>query len=498
MDNGYRWRVDRQVRLLRDTDVLVVGAGLGGICAALSAADAGCSVVLAERNAVLGGQAAEIDTWGLDGFMSREGRLVVGGYPWELLWKTVKEGGSDPMFDRISIRTMEEKGIRAALEEIGLASYVPYIDTGTFMNPFNDQYVNPNAYRYAAQRELDRAGVRVLLGMPVVDVLLEGGRITGVILQGEFEKYAITAKRVVDTTQGASVCAMAGKQFSHPKAYVGTLPRVSGVDIHKVIEYIRRTPDRWFLRPMVGKAPDPEEMEALAEGGNPLAIHGFTAALRQAVSDNPEYELIARMCDVMMFFYERDGVGAYWAIDDTLHNTDVSDPEEYAEAIGTARKQQWLVHRFFTRYVPGFEHAQLLDTYANISKAFHQTFEPSGFTEYTITEEEIRTGVCKRRDCLVKILGHPMSGQNAGGWYVPLAALIPKGLDGVLVTGKPACRKIHYIASCGLTGQAAGAAAAVSIQQGLGLRDTDPERVRELLRKQKVCMDPVERNTQGR
>lgn len=101
MSGEYHWRTDRKLKILKNTDVLVVGAGLGGICAALSAAKAGCSVVLVEKNAVLGGQAAEIDTWGMDGFISREGHLVVGGYPWELLWKTVKEGASDPMFERI-------------------------------------------------------------------------------------------------------------------------------------------------------------------------------------------------------------------------------------------------------------------------------------------------------------------------------------------------------------------------------------------------------------
>ena len=64
MSGEYHWRTDRKLKILKNTDVLVVGAGLGGICAALSAAKAGCSVVLVEKNAVLGGQAAEIDTWG--------------------------------------------------------------------------------------------------------------------------------------------------------------------------------------------------------------------------------------------------------------------------------------------------------------------------------------------------------------------------------------------------------------------------------------------------
>ena len=270
---------------------------------------------------------------------------------------------------------------------------------------------------------------------------------------------------------------------------MGTLPRVGEIDIEKVIDYIRKNPDdKWFLRPMVGKKPDPEEMEQLVKAGAPLAIHGFTKALQQAVKDDPRYELIERMCDVLMFFYEKDGVGAYWVIDDTLHNTNVADPKEYAKAINTVRQQQWLVHKFFTRYIPGFEKAQLLDTYANVSKAYHQTWEPSGFTEYDITPEEIKEGKTEREDWIVKILGHPMSGQNADGWYVPLAAMIPKGLEHILVTGKPACRKIHYIASCGLVGQAAGAAAAESIREKKDFRATDAKAVRSLLKEQDVLL----------
>lgn len=484
----YSYEVKQKIRVLDSVDILVAGGGFGGICAALSASREGMHTALVEKNAVLGGQAAEIDTWGLDGFVSRDGHLIVAGYPWELLWKIVKEGGSDTFFDKFSVQTMEKKGIETALLEAGLEEYVPFIQTGTFMNPFNDQYVNPNAYRYVAACELEKAGVQIFPGMPVVDVLMEGNVVRGVVVQGEFEKFAILAKRVVDTTQGASVCALAGKVFAHPKAYVGTLPRVSGVDIHRVIAYIRNTDDNWFLRPMVGTRADPDIMESLVNKGNPLAIHGFTKALDRAAAENPEYALIQRMCDCLMFFYERDTVGAYWAIDDTMHNTDASDPAAFSRAILTGRKQQWLVHKFFVNYIPGFERAHLLDTYANISKAYHQTCEPSGFTEYDITEEEIRSGVCKRGDYIVKILGHPMSGQSAGGWYIPLAALIPKGLDGILVTGKPACRKIHYIASCALVGQAAGAAAAQSVREGKGLWETDPEGIRELLRKQGVLI----------
>ena len=228
---SYQDKAGRTIQILEETDVLVIGAGLGGICAALSAASAGYHVVLAEKNAVLGGQAAEIDTWGLDGFVNRNGKLVVKGYPWKILQETVKEGGSDPLFENIDLDVMEKQGIDQALHAINLDEYIPYINTGTFMNPFNDQFVNPNAYRYTASRMLEEAGVAVYLGMPAIDVIMEGNTVKGVILQGEFDKFAVFAKRIVDTTQGASVCALAGKKFSWPKAYVGTLPRVGEIDI---------------------------------------------------------------------------------------------------------------------------------------------------------------------------------------------------------------------------------------------------------------------------
>ena len=120
---SYQDKAGRIIQILEETDILVIGAGLGGICAALSAASTGYHVVLAEKNAVLGGQAAEIDTWGLDGFVNRNGKLVVKGYPWKILQETVKEGGSDPLFENIDLDVMEKQGIDQALHAINPVSY---------------------------------------------------------------------------------------------------------------------------------------------------------------------------------------------------------------------------------------------------------------------------------------------------------------------------------------------------------------------------------------
>lgn len=485
----YQWKKDLSVPVITSSDVVVVGAGFGGICAAIASARAGASTVLVEKNAVLGGQAAEIDTWGLDGFVSESGKLVIGGLPWEILWRAVAEGGSDTFWSRLDMDVLQNQGIEAALSQMNLPEYIPHIQTGIYMNPFNDQYVNPNAYRYAAHTLLEQAGVTVLLGMPAVDAIVKGRAIHGVIIQGEFEKFAVCGKRMVDTTQGSSVCAFAGKKFAHPHAYMGTLPRLAGIDIKSVIEYIRRTDEKWLLRPMWGQQADPDQMERLVKGQNPLAIHGFMKALDQAIEDDPRYTSLKRSNgDELFFFYERDGMGAYWTFGDAFCNVDTSDPIAFSKAICEARKQQWLMHSFFKRYIPGFENAHLLDTYANISKALMQTAEPSDFTEYNLTEEEMCRGMTARQDTIVNVLGHPRAGGCGEGWPIPLYSLIPKELDQVLVTGKAACRRIHYIATCAMVGQAAGVSAAVSAKKRVPLRQTDAEQIRIELRRQGVLI----------
>jgi glycine/D-amino acid oxidase-like deaminating enzyme len=104
-------------------DVVVAGGGFPGVCAAVAAARAGARVALLERDGTLGGQAAEIYTFGLDGFVDREGRLYAAGIPWEILRRTVAEGQSDSLWDRVDYERMAREGPgRAARFDVLLRS----------------------------------------------------------------------------------------------------------------------------------------------------------------------------------------------------------------------------------------------------------------------------------------------------------------------------------------------------------------------------------------
>lgn len=486
----YNYEVKKEIDVIDEFDVVVVGGGLGGICAALSAADLGMKTALIERNATIGGQAAEVNTWGLDGFVDCNGKMLVKGYPWEILKRTVARGNSDPFWNKINMDTLQKDGEEIALKEMGAVEYVPFIHTNSFMNPFNDQYVDVNDYKITAIKMLEEKNVMVLLGMPVVDTIIEGKDVKGVVLQGELDKFAVMAKRVVDTTQSSIVCAYAGKTPRLTDMYMGTLPRVTGVDIGKVIDYIEETDENWFVRPMVGKRADPQELRSLVSKGYPLALHGFTTALNKAIEDDPKYKnLVGTKKADQIFFYEKENSGAFWIFTSNFRFVDPTNPIALATAVKTGRKQQMLTCEFFKKYVPGFENVMIIDEYPNISRAYKNSFELTNFTEYSVTQEEILSGKSTQSDNIIKVLGHPHIGGCGEGWWLTLRSLIPKDMNNIIISGKSACRRIHYIATCGLVGQAAGASAAESIIEGKDILKTSSHNIREKLISQGVILD---------
>ncbi|MBE6399498.1 MAG: FAD-dependent oxidoreductase [Lentisphaerae bacterium] len=52
---SFNYNINKQVEFVYNTQVIVVGGGPAGLCAALTAARMGCNTVLVEKNALPGG-----------------------------------------------------------------------------------------------------------------------------------------------------------------------------------------------------------------------------------------------------------------------------------------------------------------------------------------------------------------------------------------------------------------------------------------------------------
>ena len=468
------WAVSREgVPMLARADVAVVGGGFPGVCAAVGATRAGAAVALIERDGALGGQAAEIYTFGLDGFFDRNGKQYVKGVPWEIMQKTLVEGQSDPTWDQVDYARLEQEGIEAEVRRLGM-------DVHPF---FSQTYVNPNAFRYVLQSLVDEEEITTFLESPLSGVVLDRDRVAGIVAQGCYRPFAVECKIVVDTTPHAAVAALAGRRSPHSVAYVGTHPRVAGMDVHRLLAYVKDGPDEVSLRGIPSN--DTALAKELVDKGTALLMDGFRKARARAVAQDPAYEITGRGDPPFFtFFYDRDGCGTHWVHSKEWADTRLDDPAHLSRTIAEMRKRQWLTHKLFRDYVPGFEKAQLIDIHPHIARALHVSREPGGFTEYDIPWEHVEKNGQIYEDSIVRVMGHPDAGQAPGGFQVPYRSLIPKGLEGLLVIGKPACPFFHYHGTNAALGQAAGVAAAVAAKEGGPLRELPVSKVQKELERQ--------------
>ena len=176
----------RETPVAMETEVLVAGAGIAGIAAALSAARHGKKVLLLEREFAPGGMA----TLGLitiylplcDGM----GHQVVFGLGEELL--------------RLSIRHGYEGVYPTA-----------WLDHGTeeelVARRFQVQF-NPQFFALSAEELLKAEGVTILYGSVAVDTIVEDGIIQAVIAENKSGRFAIRVESVIDCTGDADLCAL--------------------------------------------------------------------------------------------------------------------------------------------------------------------------------------------------------------------------------------------------------------------------------------------------
>jgi flavin-dependent dehydrogenase len=142
---------EKQIPILMDCDVLVVGAGMSGFAAAVSSARAGANTVLAEKNHFPGGVATSGLMCSISNyFVTRDGKQVTTGLPIEFLDRLVAAGG-----------TMKD-----------------------YLRPTQPQIPNdPEVVKRVMIKMLREAGVRTLYGAVLCDVLMDGDTISACVFQ---------------------------------------------------------------------------------------------------------------------------------------------------------------------------------------------------------------------------------------------------------------------------------------------------------------------------
>ena len=185
----------REIPVIAETDVLVIGGGPAGVAAAVSAGRTGASVVLVERYNHLGG-------------------LWTGGLVLPLLSTHALD--KDGTFRRVIFGIGGEMGDR--LTGMGMAVHE--------VNPV----IDPEAGKYLLDVMIRDAGVRMLYHCWMSSVVADNGVIRAVIVESKSGRVAIRPRVVIDCTGDGDVFNLAGEDHEVMNYMIGLVHRLGNID----------------------------------------------------------------------------------------------------------------------------------------------------------------------------------------------------------------------------------------------------------------------------
>jgi len=445
-----------------ECDVVVVGGGPAGFCAAVAAARNGAKTVLVEKNGCCGGMA----TAGLVGpFMT-----------------SYNKSG-----DKMIIRGMFEEVIDRLVAQDG-AIHPEYCRAGDQITGYHFRghdhcgAFDSEVLKRVIDEMLTEAKVKVLYHTNFVEPLVEDDCMKGVIIFSKSGMAAIKAKIVIDCSGDADVAYRAGVpcDLGDPERGNAMQPttmffRISNVDWEKVEEAFQKSKLENRVKP----------------NGKPYGLFGWIIEEAKAKGD---------------FDVERETVGLYrsvkkdeWCVNiSRILDINATDAEDLSKAEVIGRQQVLQIFNFLRNYIPGCENAKLMSSASHIG--IRESRHIKG--EATLNADNVLNGDIPEDVILLasnSIDVHASGGSSAtkyvcvenGEWYgVSYKSLVPVKIDQLLVAGRSlsatseGAGAVRVMPPCMEMGHAAGVAAALSLKQGCLVRDVDVKAVQEQMVKE--------------
>lgn len=457
----------------RQVDVVVIGGGAAGIGAAIAAARNGASTLLVDAGPTVGGELLTGMT--IDGAVNGRGERVIGGPLDEILEEC---------------RAMD--GLVGVFNDHRLIRYI---------------CIDPEVMKMAIVKVMARHGVKLLLHTFAEDVVVDGNRVTGVLVRNKAGRTLIAADSVIDCSGDGDIAAMAGAE-SEIGAEDGDLQpvsimfRMADVETEPLLRFVRDHPD--YVA--VGESDairdgrtDKQLVEALYAQGQPCVFFkGDGPFLAEAIRRQEMFPTALIMIQPTSVPRKEVCVNST-----RVWNVDPLETDQLSAAMPPLYEQVWTCVRFLKTRVPGFENAHFAAIAPRLG--IRETRRIIG--EYVLTDDDViagrkfEDGVAKGchhvdihgRDCgQVRI---PVA--DGGSYDIPFRCLVPRGLGNVLVAGRclsatrGAQGTARTMGPCIAMGAAAGTAAALRRTENAqsDFRDFPVARLRETLRSQGAILD---------
>ncbi len=460
----------REIPVLYDVDVVVIGGGLSGFGAAVGAARTGAKTLVVERTGYLGGW---LRGSGLGNVLAIKG------------WRpSIEEGVLADVAKKL-----------VALKAEGYPDLETVKKDGQFL--VTNHEMMPQAF----QEIVEESGAKILYFSTYADSIVKDGKIEAILVQTPVGRAAIRGKVFIDCTGLATVAAESGAPTKKAEAFMGLASWIGGVDVPKYTEWLKTRPKEGS--PELKKWLEDKIQHKLtyfsSTGGGPDMMNypwddwwernsgAYGEAFKAAVEKGelPLYYKVGEKGIVSII----EGIkpiqfelfGGVARPRTYVVGVDPTDIKAVSEAHAKSAQLLFQYTAFLNKNVPGFEKAAIIRLAdATIPRA-GRSIESNLFDD---AKENINPPADKpaKHDDVIAIL---QRGEKRGAYEVPYGAMVADKIDNLLAVGKSADGGIkfrtHMLAV--IMGQGAGTAAAVAVKDNVKPRDVDIRKVQAELRK---------------
>jgi hypothetical protein len=432
-------------------DVLVAGGGMAGIATAIAAARNGAHTLLVEKAGWLGGLGVTGAT-GLHTFFN-----IFAAHP-----------GAEPV--RV-VAGIAEELVERVRQLGGGVGHVRMERGGDFVSMLTP--VEPETFKLVAAHMCLEAGVKLLLHTAVDGVRAADGHVEGAVVWNKAGRSLVRAKQYVDCTGDGDLAAYAGAPFEHfkagdPGAYsAGFTFRLCNVDLTEMEADL----DRRGLITQLAHAVKPGTFRPdLVRLG--IDMHKLRKA---GVDKAPAYFLASSLRPRELTFCNCINHGP----------NDGLDADALTAAEVDLRGRMLEIVALFREHVGGCEQCYAAGPAPSVGQRRGRAIR----CEYELTQDDCTAGrqfddqigrfaFIDNPDHLVR---------EAGAYGIPYRALIPLGVDNLLIVGR--MMTVEFVAHnstrntvcCLVCGQAAGTAAALAVRDRVPPRGVDIGELRQTL-----------------
>ncbi len=457
--------MEKPVRL--KCDVAVIGAGPGGIPAALAAARQGAKVILADRNGHLGGNL--VMGLPLLGYLDQEGRQIIGGIAQEFIDEMMTAGHSYghvrcPMHNSITL-------------------------------------VHPEMFKLMLFRKCKETGVELLLHSELTGAHVEEGRLKQVTFMGKGTEITLEAKVFIDATGDGDLGALCGASYEKGQDNCGVVqpPTVmfslTGFEEERFFDFLEKNPINM-------KQLDSVEIDSGYDTSLWRNTRSYVFVGMQAYLDELRQKTDVSILRENIIYINSTVPGKIFINTVRVPGCDGSDILSLTQGEMEGHLQIPQIIDLFKTYVPGFEKVMLDSISPAIGIRESRRFR--GIK--TLTGQQVLDG--ETPGDTIALGGYKVDIHNGEGkgtilkkiknpYGIPLGATISSEIEGLMFSGRcismdsEALGSQRVMPTCMAIGEGAGICAALAAEENIAIARIEAEQVRNILKEKGAILSLV-------